>query len=42
MGISLPDYSTNNRIVGVDLSAAMLRRAQQRVTELSLTNVEQL
>ncbi|MGC2412972.1 MAG: class I SAM-dependent methyltransferase [Stellaceae bacterium] len=41
-GISLPDYSADNRIVGIDLSAAMLRRAQQRVTELSLTNVEQL
>jgi phosphatidylethanolamine/phosphatidyl-N-methylethanolamine N-methyltransferase len=41
-GISLPDYSADNRIVGIDLSAAMLRRAQQRVIELSLTNVEQL
>jgi phosphatidylethanolamine/phosphatidyl-N-methylethanolamine N-methyltransferase len=41
-GISLPNYSADNRIVGIDLSAAMLRKAQQRVTELSLTNVEQL
>lgn len=41
-GISLPNYSAESRIVGVDISAAMLRRAQQRVAELSLTNVEQL
>src|SRR5688572_30802317 len=41
-GISLPDYSTGSRIVGIDLSAAMLRRAQQRVASLSLTNVERL
>jgi phosphatidylethanolamine/phosphatidyl-N-methylethanolamine N-methyltransferase len=41
-GISLPHYSPDNRIVGIDLSAAMLRRAQQRVANLSLTNVEKL
>jgi phosphatidylethanolamine/phosphatidyl-N-methylethanolamine N-methyltransferase len=41
-GLSLPKYSADNRVVGIDLSAAMLRRAQQRVTALSLTNVEQL
>ena len=41
-GISLPDYSPENRIVGIDLSAAMLRKARQRVAELSLTNVEKL
>jgi phosphatidylethanolamine/phosphatidyl-N-methylethanolamine N-methyltransferase len=41
-GISLPDYSTGNRIVGIDLSAAMLRRAHQRVAALSLTNIEKL
>jgi phosphatidylethanolamine/phosphatidyl-N-methylethanolamine N-methyltransferase len=41
-GISLPDYSAGNRIVRIDLTAAMLRRAQQRVAELSLTNVERL
>jgi len=41
-GISLPDYSPQNRIVGIDLSAGMLRKARRRVAELSLTNVEQL
>jgi len=41
-GLSLPDYSADNRIVGIDLSAAMLRRAQQRVAEQSLTHVEHL
>jgi len=39
-GISLPDYSPGNRVVGIDLSAAMLKKARQRVAELSLTNVE--
>ena len=39
-GISLPGYSSHNRIVGIDLSEAMLRKAQQRVANLSLTNVE--
>jgi phosphatidylethanolamine/phosphatidyl-N-methylethanolamine N-methyltransferase len=41
-GISLPGYSSANRIVGIDLSEAMLRKAQKRVVELSLTNVERL
>jgi phosphatidylethanolamine/phosphatidyl-N-methylethanolamine N-methyltransferase len=41
-GISLPGYSSQNRIIGIDLSEAMLRKAQRRVAELSLTNVEQL
>src|SRR5271165_4106966 len=41
-GISLPDYSRHNRIVGIDLSEEMLRKAQRRVAQLSLTNVEQL
>ena len=39
-GISLPGYSSHNRIVGIDLSEAMLRKAQRRVATLSLTNVE--
>jgi phosphatidylethanolamine/phosphatidyl-N-methylethanolamine N-methyltransferase len=39
-GISLPDYSRHNRICGIDISAPMLRKAQERVTELALTNVE--
>jgi phosphatidylethanolamine/phosphatidyl-N-methylethanolamine N-methyltransferase len=41
-GISLPGYSARNRIVGIDLSEAMLRKAQKRVTELSLDHVEGL
>jgi phosphatidylethanolamine/phosphatidyl-N-methylethanolamine N-methyltransferase len=41
-GISLPDYSRTNRVCGVDISEPMLRKAQQRVTELGLTNVEGL
>jgi phosphatidylethanolamine/phosphatidyl-N-methylethanolamine N-methyltransferase len=39
-GISLPGYSSQNRITGIDLSEAMLRKARRRVAELSLTNVE--
>jgi phosphatidylethanolamine/phosphatidyl-N-methylethanolamine N-methyltransferase len=41
-GISLPGYSRQNRIIGIDLSEAMLSKAQQRVADLSLTNVEKL
>ena len=41
-GISLPDYARINRIVGIDISAPMLRRAQDRVIEHRLTNVEAL
>jgi phosphatidylethanolamine/phosphatidyl-N-methylethanolamine N-methyltransferase len=41
-GISLPGYSSRNRITGIDLSEAMLRKAQRRVADLSLTNVEKL
>jgi phosphatidylethanolamine/phosphatidyl-N-methylethanolamine N-methyltransferase len=41
-GISLPGYSSHNRIVGIDLSEPMLRKAQDRVAELSLDNVERL
>ena len=41
-GISLPDYSPANRIVGVDISAAMLEKARTRVTELGLSHVEEL
>jgi phosphatidylethanolamine/phosphatidyl-N-methylethanolamine N-methyltransferase len=39
-GISLPDYSRSNRIVGIDISAPMLRKARERVIEHKLTNVE--
>jgi phosphatidylethanolamine/phosphatidyl-N-methylethanolamine N-methyltransferase len=41
-GISLPDYSRSNRITGIDISAPMLRKAQQRVRALGLDNVEAL
>jgi phosphatidylethanolamine/phosphatidyl-N-methylethanolamine N-methyltransferase len=41
-GISLPDYSPANRLFGIDISEPMLRRAQERVTELGLRNVEGL
>ena len=41
-GISLPDYSPGNRIVGIDLSEPMLCKARERVAQLYLTNVVQL
>jgi phosphatidylethanolamine/phosphatidyl-N-methylethanolamine N-methyltransferase len=41
-GISLPDYSRSNRIVGIDISEPMLRKAMQRVAEHKLDNVEAL
>ena len=41
-GISLPDYARTNRIVGIDISEPMLRKAQERVVEQGLTNVEAL
>jgi phosphatidylethanolamine/phosphatidyl-N-methylethanolamine N-methyltransferase len=41
-GISLPDYAAENRLFGVDLSEPMLRKAQERVVELGLSNVEGL
>jgi phosphatidylethanolamine/phosphatidyl-N-methylethanolamine N-methyltransferase len=39
-GISLEEFSRDNRIVGVDISEPMLRRAHKRVVDLNLTNVE--
>jgi phosphatidylethanolamine/phosphatidyl-N-methylethanolamine N-methyltransferase len=41
-GISLPDYARTNRLVGIDISAPMLRKAQERVIEHGLTNVDAL
>ncbi len=41
-GISLPDYSRSIRLVGVDYSEPMLRKAQERVIEQRLSNVEVL
>ena len=41
-GISLPDYSRRNRIVGVDISEAMLGKARERVEGSRLQHVEAL
>src|SRR5439155_18302065 len=41
-GISLPDYSRHNSLVGVDYSEPMLRKAQERVIEHRLDHVEAL
>lgn len=41
-GLSLPDYGWMNRIVGIDLSVPMLRKARARVKEHHLTNVDGL
>lgn len=41
-GLSLPYYSPDVRLTGVDISEPMLRKAQQRVAELGLNNVDAL
>jgi phosphatidylethanolamine/phosphatidyl-N-methylethanolamine N-methyltransferase len=41
-GISLPQYAPNVRIVGTDISEAMLRKAKRRVVDLGLKNIEGL
>jgi phosphatidylethanolamine/phosphatidyl-N-methylethanolamine N-methyltransferase len=41
-GISLPDYDRSHRLVGIDISVPMLRKAQERVVEYRLENVEAL
>jgi phosphatidylethanolamine/phosphatidyl-N-methylethanolamine N-methyltransferase len=41
-GISLPGYSPRNRIVGIDLSELMLRKARERVAKQNLHHVERL
>jgi phosphatidylethanolamine/phosphatidyl-N-methylethanolamine N-methyltransferase len=41
-GISLPDYARTNRLVGIDISAPMLRKAADRVVAHKLHNVEAL
>jgi phosphatidylethanolamine/phosphatidyl-N-methylethanolamine N-methyltransferase len=41
-GLSLPDYAWSNRVVGVDLSTPMLRKAKARIREHRLTNVDGL
>ncbi|MEP7031399.1 MAG: class I SAM-dependent methyltransferase [Pseudolabrys sp.] len=39
-GISLPAYARVHKIVGVDISEPMLRKAHERVIDQNLTNVE--
>src|SRR5262249_25040326 len=41
-GLSLSDYARTTRLHGVDISLPMLRKAQERVREFNLTNVESL
>jgi len=41
-GISLPDYAPTSRLVGVDISEPMLRKARERVAKRGLSNVEGL
>src|SRR4051812_16976399 len=41
-GISLPNYARTNRITGVDISELMLRKAQRRVRDIKLDNVDGL
>jgi len=41
-GLSLSDYSRTTKLCGVDISEPMLRKAQERVRALNLTNVETL
>jgi phosphatidylethanolamine/phosphatidyl-N-methylethanolamine N-methyltransferase len=41
-GISLPDYAPTNRLVGIDLSEPMLRKARTRIGERHLHNVDAL
>jgi phosphatidylethanolamine/phosphatidyl-N-methylethanolamine N-methyltransferase len=41
-GISLPDYARTNRLVGVDISEPMLRKARERVEAERLHHVDGL
>jgi len=41
-GLSLPDYSPNNRLTGIDLSAPMLHKAKLRAAQHRLHNVDGL
>jgi len=41
-GIALRHYPKNCQLCGIDISEQMLRKAQERVTEFGLTNVEGL
>ena len=41
-GISLPQYSRDVRLTGVDISDSMLDKARERVRDLGLDNVERI
>lgn len=41
-GISLPSYKRSTRLSGIDISAPMLAKAEERVRKLGLRNVEGL
>jgi len=41
-GLSLPDYSPDNRLTGIDISAPMLRKAKGRTAQHRLHNVDGL
>src|ERR1700704_1988518 len=41
-GISLPQYGQHLRIIGTDISEAMLKKAKRRVADLRLKNIEGL
>ena len=41
-GLELPMFDQDTRLVGVDLSLPMLRKAHARVAELGLANVDAL
>src|SRR5215831_18919461 len=41
-GLSLPDYDRANRLIGVDISEPMLRKAKERVGMLRLPHVQGL
>jgi phosphatidylethanolamine/phosphatidyl-N-methylethanolamine N-methyltransferase len=38
-GLSLPDYAPTSRVIGVDISEPMLRKAQERVRALGLRQI---
>lgn len=41
-GISLPHYDKRTRLVGIDISEAMLEKARERAKKLGLDNVEEI
>ena len=41
-GLSLPDYNPVNRLIGIDISEPMLRKAQERISRQGLRHVQGL